>query len=174
MFTSDAQASFDLAIPKQLHVFLIGKEGKIVKEIMESTSTNVHIPKADDPSNIIRVAGTTENIRLAVAKLQLIADEKAKMDIVKLPIIKAFHPLIAGFQNSTVKKISESNGGVRINLPPYNVDKDEIVVSGEKAAVARAVAELNAIYEVKVRSRSRPTCAHAAPETNVRRAARAH
>ena len=78
MFAIGAQASFDLVIPKQLHVFLIGKEGKIVKEIMESTTTTVHIPKADDPSNIIRVAGTTENIRLAVAKLQLIADEKAK------------------------------------------------------------------------------------------------
>jgi hypothetical protein len=63
-------------IPKQLHSALIGKEGKIVKEIMESTSTNVHIPKADDPSNVISVSGTTENIRLAVTRIQLIADEK--------------------------------------------------------------------------------------------------
>ena len=73
------QASVDLDIPKAHHVFLIGKEGKIVKEIMESTSTNVNIPKADDPSTIIRVSGTTENIRNAVTKLQLIADEKVRM-----------------------------------------------------------------------------------------------
>ena len=52
------------------------QEGKIVKEIMESTSTRVHIPKSDDPSNVIHISGTTENIRLAVAKIQLIADEK--------------------------------------------------------------------------------------------------
>ena len=72
------QGSFELPIPKNLHVFLIGKEGKIVKEIMDSTSTTIYIPKADDPSNIIRLSGTTENIRLAVAKLQLIADEKVE------------------------------------------------------------------------------------------------
>ena len=48
---------------------------------------------------------------------------QAKLDIVKLPIIKAFHPLIAGFQNSNIKRISEANGGVRIHLPPYNVEK---------------------------------------------------
>jgi len=142
------QGSFELVIPKAHHVFLIGKEGKIVKEVMESTSTNISIPKADDASNIIRVSGTTENIRNAVAKLQLIADEKAKMDFVKLPIIKAFHPLIAGFQQSFTKGLIEKYG-VRIHLPPYNVEKDEIVVSGEKDAVARAVAELNAQYELK-------------------------
>jgi polyribonucleotide nucleotidyltransferase len=72
------QAAFELDIPKAHHVFLIGKEGKIVKEIMESTSTTVNIPKADDPSTIIRVSGTTENIRAAVSKIQLIADEKVR------------------------------------------------------------------------------------------------
>jgi polyribonucleotide nucleotidyltransferase len=141
------QASFELQIPKAHHVFLIGKEGKIVKEIMESTSTTVHIPKADDPSTAIRIVGTTDNIRLAVNKIQLIADEKAKMDFVRLAIPKAFHPLIAGYQQSFVKNLIEKNA-VRIHMPPYNVDKDEIVVSGEKDGVARAVSEINNQYEL--------------------------
>ena len=148
-----SQASFDLAVPKHLHSALIGKEGKIVKELMEATSTTIRIPKSDDPSNLISVSGTTENIRAAIEKIQLLADEKVrshrftsihfttaftsshafrakltwqclyfqdKLDFVRLPIIKAFHALIAGHQNSNVKRISETNG-VRVHLPPYNV-----------------------------------------------------
>ncbi len=71
-----SQASFDLAVPKHLHSALIGKEGKIVKELMEATSTTIRIPKSDDPSNLISVSGTTENIRAAIEKIQLLADEK--------------------------------------------------------------------------------------------------
>jgi hypothetical protein len=70
------QASLDVQVPKNIHPFLIGKEGKIVKEIMDSTSTIVRIPKNDDPSDLINVAGTAENIRAAIQKIQLIADEK--------------------------------------------------------------------------------------------------
>ena len=72
------QASFDLAVPKHLHSALIGKEGKIVKELMEATSTTIRIPKSDDPSNLIAVSGTTENIRAAIEKIQLLADEKVR------------------------------------------------------------------------------------------------
>ncbi len=72
----DPQANFDLAIPKNIHSFLIGKEGKTVKELMDSTSTIIRIPKSDDPSNLINVSGTAENIRAAIAKIQLMSDEK--------------------------------------------------------------------------------------------------
>lgn len=139
------QASLDVYVPKNHHSFIIGKEGKIVKEIMDQTSTIVRIPRSDDPSEMINVAGTAENIRAAITKIQLIADEKAKMDIVRLPIIKAFHALLAGHQSSEIKKLSEAHS-VRIHVPPHNVVKDEIVVSGEKQGVAIAVATLNARY----------------------------
>jgi hypothetical protein len=44
------------------------------------------------------------------------------MDVVRLPVMKAFHPLIAGHQQAFIKKLVETHG-VRIHMPPYNVDK---------------------------------------------------
>jgi len=40
--------------------------------------------------------------------------------------------------------------GVKIVVPPHSVDKDEIVVSGEKEGVLEAKRFILAIYEEKV------------------------
>ena len=41
--------------------------------------------------------------------------------------------------------------GARISVPPLSLQKDEIVVSGEKEGVHKAVETINNIYEDKVR-----------------------
>ena len=48
----------------------------------------------------------------------------------------------------TQKLIEET--GAKINVPPPSVYKDEVVVSGEKEGVHKAVATIMAIYEEKV------------------------
>jgi len=45
--------------------------------------------------------------------------------------------------------------GVKIVVPPHSVDKDEIVVSGEKEGVLEAKRFILAIYEEKVITYSR-------------------
>ena len=40
--------------------------------------------------------------------------------------------------------------GARISVPPLSVDKDEIVVSGEKEGVHQAIERIMAVYEEKV------------------------
>ena len=44
--------------------------------------------------------------------------------------------------------VQENN--VRVHIPPPSVQKDEIVVTGEKDGVAAAVAKIKAIYNRKV------------------------
>jgi len=61
------------------------------------------------------------------------------------PLPQAYHPLIAGYDNCNIRQITEETG-VRIHLPPTATEKDEIVVSGEKASVALAVLRLTAMY----------------------------
>lgn len=67
----------------------------------------------------------------------------------RLSFEKTFHPFIAGAYNRLVQELSQETGA-RINIPPPSVPKDEIVITGEKEAVAMAVARVRAIYEEKV------------------------
>ena len=74
---------------------------------------------------------------------------QAKLAHEKLNISKAYHPFISGPNGSNAKAISEKTGA-RIHVPPISVEKDEIVVSGEKDGVLKAVKEITTIYNDKV------------------------
>ncbi len=67
----------------------------------------------------------------------------------RLSFEKAFHPFIAGAYNRLVQELSQETGA-RISIPPPSIPKDEIVITGEKEAVAMAIARIRAIYEEKV------------------------
>jgi len=140
------EITLEVAIPKELHRFIIGKEGKILKDIETATSTHIKIPPAGDAKQTISVKGAVENVRRAAADIQAIADEKAKLDTIRLAIPKAYHNLIAGAGNAIVRGIAEATGA-RINIPPSAVEKDEIVIAGEKPGVGIAAQKINELYE---------------------------
>lgn len=66
-----------------------------------------------------------------------------------LDIPKCYHPFISGPFGKIEEELARETGA-RINIPPLIVQKDEIVVSGEKEAVAQARERILAIYEEKV------------------------
>jgi len=74
---------------------------------------------------------------------------QAKLAFERLPIAKVYHPFICGPDSQTVRELMERTG-VKIIVPPHSVDKDEIVVSGEKEGVSEAKRFILAIYEEKV------------------------
>jgi len=67
----------------------------------------------------------------------------------RLPIPKVYHPFISGPDNQTVRELMDRTG-VKIVVPPHSVDKDEIVVSGEKEGVLEAKRFMLAVFEDKV------------------------
>ena len=67
----------------------------------------------------------------------------------KLAIPRVYHPFIAGPDNKLVRDMMEETGA-RITVPPHIVEKDEIVISGEKDGVLRAKQSILRIYEEKV------------------------
>lgn len=74
---------------------------------------------------------------------------QAKLAFERLPVLKAFHPFVCGPYNQNIKQLIEETGA-RINVPPASVEKDEIVVSGEKEGVAKCKQVIMGIFEEKV------------------------
>ncbi|XP_061091972.1 vigilin isoform X1 [Conger conger] len=144
------QASATITIPKEHHRFVIGKNGEKLQELELKTATKIGIPRPDDPSANIRITGTKEGIEKARHEILLISAEQDKRAVERLSLEKAFHPFIAGAHNRLVQELSQETGA-RISIPPPSLPKDEIVITGEKEAVALAIAHIRAIYEEKKR-----------------------
>uniref|UniRef100_A0A8C7WRF9 Vigilin n=1 Tax=Oryzias sinensis TaxID=183150 RepID=A0A8C7WRF9_9TELE len=145
------QASATVAIPKEHHRFVIGKNGEKLQELELKTATKIAIPRPEDPSTSIRITGTKEGIEKARHEILLISAEQDKRAVERLSLEKAFHPFIAGAHNRLVQELSQETGA-RISIPPPSLPKDEIVITGEKEAVALAVNRIRAIYEDKAKS----------------------
>uniref|UniRef100_A0A8C9QRC4 Vigilin n=1 Tax=Spermophilus dauricus TaxID=99837 RepID=A0A8C9QRC4_SPEDA len=145
------QASATVAIPKEHHRFVIGKNGEKLQDLELKTATKIQIPRPDDPSNQIKITGTKEGIEKARHEVLLISAEQDKRAVERLEVEKAFHPFIAGPYNRLVGEIMQETG-TRINIPPPSVSRTEIVFTGEKEQLAQAVARIKKIYEEKANS----------------------
>ncbi|KAK7093511.1 hypothetical protein V1264_007247 [Littorina saxatilis] len=145
------QASDQLKIPREHHRFILGKAGKKLQELELCTATKITVPRADDISELIKITGTKEGIEKARHELECISEEQAKLAFERLPVLKAFHPFVCGPFNQNIKQLVEETGA-RINVPPTSVEKDEIVVSGEKEGVAKCKQVIMSIFEEKKRS----------------------
>ncbi|XP_062853273.1 high density lipoprotein binding protein a [Trichomycterus rosablanca] len=142
------QASATVAIPKEHHRFVIGKNGEKLQELELKTATKIQIPRPDDLSNHIKISGTKEGLEKAKHEILLISAEQDKRAVERLNIDKVFHPFITGPHNKLVGELMQETGA-RINVPPPSINKTEIVITGEKEQVALAVAKIKIIYEEK-------------------------
>lgn len=142
------KSQLTLSIPKEHHRFILGKAGARLKKLELDTATKINIPRPDDNSTQITISGAQEGLHQARAEIQLISDEQAKLAIERLNFERAYHPFLCGPRNSIINELTQDNN-VRINVPPPSVKKDEIVISGDRDAVAKAVARLTAIYKEK-------------------------
>lgn len=61
---------------------------------------------------------------------------------------KAFHPFTGGPHNRLVSEIMQETG-THIHIPPPNINRREIVFTGEKEPLVQAVAQVKKIYEEK-------------------------
>ncbi|XP_072349563.1 vigilin isoform X2 [Scyliorhinus torazame] len=144
------QASATVAIPKEHHRFVIGKNGEKLQELELKTATKINIPRPDDPSNQIKITGTKEGIEKSRHEILLISAEQDKQAVERINLQKVFHPFIAGAYNKVAQEIMQETGA-RINIPPPSINKDEIFIIGEKEPVAQAATRIRKIYEEKKR-----------------------
>lgn len=140
------QASRSITIPKEHHRVILGKAGKRLRDLEQLTATKITIPNQNDDSDIVTIAGTKEDIEKAEQEIRQLSAEQYKKSSDRISVPKIYHPFIVGPYNENLNKIIEETGA-KVNVPPQSVQKDEIVIMGEKDAVAAAKAKVEAIYK---------------------------
>jgi polyribonucleotide nucleotidyltransferase len=145
------QASTTISIPKEYHRFILGKGGNKLKELEKNTATKISIPPPAETSDKIVITGPKEGIEKAVHEIRVTSDEQSKQAYERLDVPKVYHPFISGAHNENVAALM-SETGVRINIPPLSVQKDELTIAGEKEGVMVAKQRILAIYNEMVSS----------------------
>jgi len=141
------QANATINIPKEHHRFLLGKGGSKLQDLERNTATKITIPKAQDANNDgIQVVGARDGIEKALFEIQKISDEQSKQAFEKLEVPKIYHPFIQGASNINVQNLLAKHPGVRINIPPLSVMKDELSITGEKEGVLACKAAITQIW----------------------------
>jgi len=142
------QANATINIPKEHHRFLLGKGGSKLQDLERQTATKITIPKASDTNNDgIIVAGARDGIEKALFEIQKISDEQSKQAFEKLEVPKIYHPFIQGAGNVNINSLTAKHSGVRINIPPLSVMKDELSITGEKEGVLACKAAITQIWK---------------------------
>lgn len=132
------QASKTIMVPKENHRFLLGKQGKLLRKLETDTATKISFPRQNEESNKITISGTKEGIEKAIHEIRIRSDDLSKQTSVRLDVPQMFHAFIQGPNGDRVSKwVAET--GVRINIPPSSMKKDEISIAGEKEAVQHIV-----------------------------------
>lgn len=142
------QATREIAIPKEHHRVLIGKEGSKLRQLEQDTDCRIIIPGRDSPSDVIKIVGPREGIEKAVHEIQLVSDKQSKMAQEHLVIPRIYYPWIRGPNNETLDTLTAETGA-KINIPPPAAQNEVIVITGEKDGVHRAAAAVRKIYEEK-------------------------
>ncbi|XP_054160891.1 vigilin-like [Oppia nitens] len=139
------QAQAFVAIPKEHHRFILGKNGQKLATLEQNTATKITIPRLNDTSDQIKVVGNKEGIDKAVHEIQLISNEMASRAKESVQIPKIYHPFICGPFNDTLSAIM-SETGAKVNIPPPSVNKEEITITGEREAVLQAKDRIMRIF----------------------------
>ncbi|XP_017472709.1 PREDICTED: vigilin isoform X2 [Rhagoletis zephyria] len=140
------QAIKHVSIPKEHHKVILGRRGDRLHELERVTATRINIPTQTEESDVITISGTKEGVEKAEQEIRQLSAEQNKKCTDRTSVPKVYHPFIVGPNNENLAKLMEETGA-KINVPPQSVQKDEIVISGEKDAVANAKAKVEAIYK---------------------------
>ncbi|VDO67730.1 unnamed protein product [Onchocerca flexuosa] len=75
------QAAREIAIPKEHHRVLIGREGVKLRQLEQDTDCRIMVPGRDSPSDIIKIIGPRDGIEKAVHEIQLVSDKQVGLDV---------------------------------------------------------------------------------------------
>jgi len=141
------KAEISLDIPKNFHKYILGRAGEVLKKIELETATSIKVPDRDSKNTTIVIKGAAEGLQQARNEIQTIADKQAKLDVKKLNFDRNYHPFLCGAHNCVINELYKDAKNLRVNVPPASVQKDEIVITGDREDVAKATAKLSAIYK---------------------------
>ncbi|XP_049867329.1 vigilin [Pectinophora gossypiella] len=144
------QASKQVAIPKEHHRWILGKQGQKLKELEKVTATKISVPGINDNNETITITGTKEGIEKAEHEIRVCSEEQSRKALERITIPKIYHPFIQGPYGERAQALT-ADTGARIHIPPASTQSDEIVIAGEKNGVLAAKAQIEQIYEDMVK-----------------------
>ncbi|XP_075969599.1 satellite-binding protein 1 Dp1 [Anticarsia gemmatalis] len=144
------QASKQIAIPKEHHRWILGKQGQKLKELEKVTATKISVPGIADNSETITITGTKEGIEKAEHEIRVCSEEQSRKALERIKIPKIYHPFIQGPYGERSAALTAETGA-RIHIPPASTQSDEIVIAGEKNGVLAAKAQIEQIYQEMVK-----------------------
>ncbi|KAJ3027035.1 UNVERIFIED_CONTAM: hypothetical protein HDU68_004613 [Siphonaria sp. JEL0065] len=153
-------------VPASVRPHILGAGGKKLKDLTDRTGTKIEIPKAtqpaegqdvdDDEEQPVTIRGSYALVLEAKKEIEEIVSKRTSKHTIKIEVDRAFHPFIAGANNSTVQEI-ELKTGTRIHIPPLVAPEqkegvseknlNEIVIVGSKEGAKIAQEEIQAKYE---------------------------
>lgn len=144
--------SKSVQVPVDLHRYLIGKGGEVVRKIMQDNDVNVAIPKDNSGNDEIVVTGTVENVENALqdinAKVEQLnkeaEDRKLKSFQLTLDVPSSYHQKIIGQKGATVNALREKHD-VQISLPRDG--GDTITITGFETNANACKEEIESIVE---------------------------
>jgi len=138
---------YEFEAPKEAYGFILGKNGSRLKELEQRTGAKVTLPKSDS-NELIKIKGSKEAIETAIHEIQLISAEALSKCREVISIEKEYHAFINGPFNETLHQLQQETGA-KINIPPFSVNKSEIVISGDQNSINAAKERIYEIYNQK-------------------------
>uniref|UniRef100_A0A668AYY7 Vigilin n=1 Tax=Myripristis murdjan TaxID=586833 RepID=A0A668AYY7_9TELE len=142
------QASATVAIPKEHHRFVIGKNGEKLQELELKTATKIQIPRPDDPSNQIKISGTKEGLEKAKHEILLISAEQVTTSDANSYTVSSvsapswLHRFIIGKKGQNLAKITQQMPKVHIE---FTEGEDKITLEGPTKDLQMVQSQIEAI-----------------------------
>jgi polyribonucleotide nucleotidyltransferase len=140
------EKSKDIIIEQRFHKMIIGPRGDRIRELRDKfPGVMVSFPEPGCRSNAVSLRGPKDEVEKLAKHLNATVKELLENNFqIKVPIFKEFHKVIIGKNGANIRKIREETE-TKIDLPSESSGEDAISVTGKKANVEKAVAQLHAI-----------------------------
>jgi len=141
--------NIEVEVPFEFHRFIIGKQGKGVRELMDAHDVNIKVPSSDSQSSIITLTGAPANVEDAKQALHdrvgELEQEQLKNFEIKIDVNPEYHPKIIGRRGAVITDLRKRYN-VSIQLPKKEHANDStITITGLEDKAKQARDEINKI-----------------------------
>jgi len=124
----------ELAAPKWLHRFIIGRKGQNIKKITQDLDNKVRIEFLEDKDKIVIEGPPTEVQAASTLLSSSLKDLQNTMSYTEIQVDQKWHRHIIGKNGSNINRIKNETG-TSINIPSDNEKSDIIRIEGSPDGV---------------------------------------
>ncbi|CAL1537044.1 unnamed protein product [Lymnaea stagnalis] len=132
----------EITVDQKFHKHIIGKSGANISKIKQETGVAIRIPPDGENSNIIRIEGEPQGVKIAKEQLLEMANRMENEKTRDIIIEHRFHRQIIGAKGENIRDIREKFNQVQITFPDQGKKSDVVTLRGPKNDVDKAYKHL--------------------------------